>query len=223
MNDLGRDFQHLKAVAQAGVDRGDPSVADLLFKSYTAEAKRLHKFELKRIAAMKAQEMANVLAKHDPTDLTKLPNPSRDPAPVWGYVKPTRKDPTLTMDINIHQQWAVKEIRTIYGATVRALMQTIKPLDSLRVDISREPPNPLRFLEQYGQARIAAYFAWAKEWDRGVVTRKKKQKPRLHRITYMDVVLAVLVDGYKLREIARLWGLDATQINRAFRRCLNGY
>src|SRR3990167_552740 len=114
MTDLGVEFKHLRAAAKAGIDHGDPSVAELLFTSYTDEARRTHRFDLKRLAAMKAQAIADVLKHHDPTDLARLPNPSNDPPPVWQVGKGGRGDPTHYMTLNAHQQWAVGEIRAIY-------------------------------------------------------------------------------------------------------------
>ena len=222
MNDLGQEFRHLKRAAKSGIDHGDPSVATLLFASYTEEARRTQKFEIKRLAAMKAQEMADILKRHDPTDLARLPNPSNDPPPVWQVGKGGRGDPIQYMTLNAHQQWAVGEIRAIYGATVKLLMPTMKPLDTPRIDRSREPPNPLKFLVTFGPERLKRYFDWCKAQRRGL-TFKRKGKRIISGLATIDLVMAVLIDDYKLREIGRIWGLHPETTKRAFRQALNRY
>ncbi|MBI4033824.1 hypothetical protein HY379_02375 [Candidatus Saccharibacteria bacterium] len=228
MNDLGREFYHLKEAAKDGIDRGDPSVAELLFQSYSDEARRTHVFELKRLAAMKAQAIADVLKTHDPTDLSRLPNPSNDPPPVWQVGKGGKGDPLKYVRLNAHQEWAVGEIRAIYSATVRPLMAIMKPLDTPRVDRSREPPNPLRFMEHLSPERLHRYFNWCREQRRPMkfktgTEKKKNIRHWFSGLEYIDLVMAVLIDGYKFREIGRAWGLDGKQVNRAFRRSLNKY
>ena len=210
------------AEAKAGIDQGNPSVAEVLFSSYGDEARRTHRFDLKRLAAMKAREMAGLLKHHDPTDLARLPNPSNDPPPVWQVGKGGRGDPIQYMTLNAHQQWAVAEIRAIYSATVKLLMPTMKPLDTPRIDRSREPPNPLKFLVTFRSERLKRYFDWCKAQRRGLMF-KRKGKRIISGLTTIDLVMAVLIDDYKLREIGRIWGLHPETTKRAFRQALNRY
>ena len=205
---LSQEFTHLKKVAQAGVDRGDPSIAALLFQSYTDEARRCHKIELlKSKAESKARQMAGVLAQHEPNDLSRLPNPSNDSPQAWGLVKPRRKDPVLFMRLSGHEQWAVSEIRQIYQATIRAVMPRPKPLDAIRVDTSPQIHDPLTPLERFTGERLNRYYTWTKR----------------QRDSGFDLVIYVVIDGYGLRDIARIGDEHPEAVRRRFRSALRDY
>lgn len=208
---LSPEFYHLKTVARAAVDRGDVSIATTLFTSYTDEAKRQSKFNLKRIAAMKAQEMADVMALHNPLDLSRLPNPVNDQPPAWGAVKKRATNSLQFMRLNAHQQWAVAEIRAIYQATIRAVVMTMKPLEAIRVDVSRTIHDPLTYLERFEAGRLNRYFKWT--WRNRVAVRPD--------LTGFELVCAVINDGYTLSDVARLY-LPSGRSKKAERAFIRG-
>ena len=213
MLELGPDFKHLRVVARAAVNRGDPSIATILFQSYTDQAKRFHKFELKRIAALKAQAIAEVLAGHKPNDLSRLPNPSNDPPQAWGAVKPRKTDPVQLMRLNSHQQWAISEIRQIYNATIRAVMPVSKPMDAIKVDRSRTIHDPLKYMEGFSPERLNRYFKWT--WRNRTIDGLD--------LTGFELVCAIVIDGYGLRDLARIHLKHVEYVRRQFRKILGDY
>ena len=210
---IGKDFESARAAAKAGIKRGDPSEAKLLLNLYSAEAKRGHSFEFRRIAAMKAQIMADIASQYDPTDLSRLPRPGYDPPPVWQAGKPKEKDPLAYMKLSMRQQWAVSELRQIWEAITQFGRINAKPLDALRVDRSRAIIEPIDGLLRFSGERLALYGVWAKRQKRGVV-------PGLNRF---QLAWRVIIDRQTTRATERLYRVRSGYLGRLFKAILNEY
>ena len=227
---LGREFEHLLCVARTALARGDRRPAERLLITYRDEVRALagrpgthrktqalRKERLKR-ARLKSQKIAALLARAPTADAALLPT-SDAPSPYAEVHVRRQRDPLANMRLTDTQAAAANEIRDIFEATVRSLMPTTLPLDSIRVDGGRARKDAWLNLPPWvAQRRVAVYLPWADRYGRAGVARLGTD-----RLSAVDLVLTVLVDRVPLRRLERRFELRHGVLGRAFREALDGY
>ena len=211
---LGADFHHLLSVARLGAARGDTRPAEVMLASYRAEAERLG------IggdgAREKARMMAAVLAGAV-MDVSVLPNPADDPPPPHAAAKRKAVDPVSYMALAPDEARAVREIRAIHEATVKALQPHAPPLDALKVDNAVKDFDPWRFFdERLAEARARRYLPW--------VSRNLRRRAVPSRsLSLVALAFTVLVENRGLREIEDWHELGHGRLTGPFRTALKDY
>lgn len=214
---LGRDFQHLLSVARLAARRGNARPAEVMLASYRAEAERLvSRPDEADVPREKARFMAAILASVI-DDVRVLPNPADDPPPAFAAAKPKAKDPVNYMKLTAGEARAVREIRAIHEATVKALQPHAPPPDAIKVDAGRKDFDPWRFFsEKLAVARKTRYLPW-------VARNRKLQAVPSRLLTLGELAFAVLLEGRSLRRIEDDLELGSGRLSEPFRVVLRDY
>jgi hypothetical protein len=223
---LGADFRHLFEVAARALRHGDRRPAEVLLRSYRAEAARLAaagpQAGLRVVARDKARRLARLLGAA-PLDVASLPNPERDPPPAFAAAKRRPRDPLVNMRLSPRQAAAAEEIRAVFEATVRRLMARGHAFDNTRVDAGRVARDPFDGMPpELARKRRLRYLPWV-ERSRRALAGGRRGAPGGDRFTLVDLVLSVLVDRVPIRALERRHGAASGAFSPPFKAALDDY
>lgn len=225
---MNTDHAHLLRVAQRATEHGDRRTVKALLTQYHAEVESLRRHPGSSAKTMAERNDRLAVVKRSVQRLGSMLAGDRGDACAeagaspWAEAQKSRqwRDPLCFMKLTAAQINAAEEIRTIFEATVRALMLGNVDLAAIRVDTSIKNRDPWLNLSPWvAKRRVDVYLPWVHHFGRKRPVRERAGE----RLGVVYLVLAVLVDHESFRALAKVWHIRERTLSRDFRWALDGY